>query len=205
MELRPWGWALALGTTSVGWRLTGAVANAATRAAAATDGRGGNPAHSRASGYGTFGRIVAAVEDYIGASGSVSGTDSRDRLLVPDNKGGPGPVDFIGSYELMARAGLVWDRTDQKERDKMRQLWRSLVERFDHGGYMLGTGPLAEAPAGDTIEILEVVKGNGRKHGGILVRASARFVEAYGKTKGHKRGENDLDYTRLPQLIEGRR
>ena len=84
----------------------------------------------------------------------------------------------------MARAGLVWDRTDQKERDKMRQLWRSLVERFDHGGYMLGTGPLAEAPAGDTIEILEVVKGDGKKHGGIHVRASARFVEAYRKTKG---------------------
>ena len=205
VELRPWGWARALGTTSVGWRLTGAVANAATRAAAATDGRGGNPAHSRASGYGTFGRIVAAVEDYIGASGRVSRTDSRDRLLVPDHKGGPGPVDFIGSYELMARAGLVWDRTDQKERDKMRQLWRSLVERFDHGGYMLGTGPLAETLAGDTIEILEVVKGDGRKHGGIRVRASARFVAAYEKTKGGGKGGNGLDYTPLPQLIEGRR
>ena len=205
VELRPWGWGLALGTTTVGWRLTGAVANAAIRAAAATDGRSGNPAHSRASGYGTFGRIVAAVEDYIGASGPVSRSDSRDRLLVPDNKGGPGPVDFISSYEVMARAGLVWDPTDQKQRDKMRQLWSSLVERFDHGGYMLGKVPLAEAPAGDTIEILEVVKGNGKKRGGIHFRASARFVEAYAKTTAGKKGDNGLDHTPLPQLLEGRR
>ena len=202
-ELRPWGWGLALGTASVGWRLTGAVANAATRAAAASDGRTGDPTHSRASGFGTFGRIVAALEDHIGASGRRNDTDSRDRLLVPERTGGPGPVDFITANSLMARAGFVWNPCDKKQANKMRQLWRSMIERFDHGGYILGTGPLAEAPAGDTVEVLDIVKGSGHKAGGIHFRASSRFVEAYAKTKGHRTGDG-LDHTPLPRLLNGR-
>ena len=186
----------------MGWRLTGAVANAATRAAAASDGRTGEPSHSKASGYGTFGRIVAALDDYIGASGRVSDTDSRDRLLVPERTGGPGPVDFISAGDLMARAGLVWDPSDKRQADRMRQTWKSVVERFDHGGYMLGTGPLAEAPAGDTIEVVEVVKGGNRSRaGGIRFRASSRFVEAYGKTKRQRNGDG-LDHTPLPRLFQ---
>ena len=59
---------------------------------------------------------------------------------------------------------------------------------------MLGNHPLAKASAGDTIEIMEVVKGDGKKRGGIRVRASARFVEAYAKTKDRRNG-NSLDYT----------
>ncbi len=205
VELQPWGWAFAKGTASVGWRLTGAVANAATRAAAATDGRTGTPSHSRAGGYGTFGRIVAALDDFIGASGRASKSDSRDRLLVPTRPGGPGPVDFISAAHLMARAGLVWDPADKCQSDRMRQLWRSIVERFDHGGYLLGSGPLAEAPAGDTIEIVEVVQGSNKsKPGGIRFRASSRFVEAYANTKGRNNG-GGLDNTPLPQLFEGRR
>ena len=205
VELRPWGWGLANGTASVGWRLTGAVANAATRAAAASDGRTGTPSHSRAGGYGTFGRIVAALDDFIGASGRASKTDSRDRLLVPTRPGGPGPEGFISAAHLMARAGLVWDPADKCQSDRMRQLWRSIVERFDHGGYLLGSSPLAEAQAGDTIEIIEVVQGSNKSRpGGIRFQASSRFVEAYAKTKGKNNG-GGLDRTPLPRLFEGRR
>ena len=47
----------------------------------------------------------------------------------------------------------------------------------------------AEAPAGDSVEIVSRVRGARGRRGGLLVRASARFVEA----------------ARLAQLPRGRR
>ena len=203
VELRPWGWGFASGAASVGWRLTGAVANAATRAAAASDGRTGEPGHSRAGGYGTFGRIVAALDDFIGASGRVSRTDSRDRLLVPVRRGGPGPVGIITAGDLLARAGLVWDQSDKRQASRARQLWKSTLERFEHGGYILGNGPGSEAPAGDTVEVVEIIKGHGKRPGALRFRASARFVEAYTKVKNRGNG-GGLDHTPLPEVFKQR-
>ena len=127
--------------------------------------------------------------------------------IVPDHTGGPGPVDFIGSYGTDGQGGpsLGPNRPD-------------ITERQDAGAMALPnrnasiTAPTCEAPIhsrknrpATPSQILEVVKGDGLLHGCIRVWASARFIEAYAKTKGRGKGGNGLDYTPLPQLIEGRR
>ena len=172
VRLTSWDWSKAKG---LGWRLTGAVANVNARS-------------TGPQGCGTFARIVAGIEDYINASGPV-GQGGIPELLVAQGKGGPGPVRFIPYPEIMARAGFVWDDSSTSA---MKKLWLDTCNRFEAKGYELPKSqngiPIlnAEAQVGDTIEIVEVVKGNRRGPGGVRVRASARFIE--GRIRASRKG-----------------
>ena len=62
---------------------------------------------------------------------------------------------------------------------RLRERYHNRVQQLRKAGYVVPSGQ-AEAPAGDTIEVVRVVDGRGwGQEGGLLVRASTQFVEAY--------------------------
>ena len=102
-------------------------------------------------------------------------------LLRPVRKGGHGPDTFIPWRALLSLAGEPvpadaepqsgWGRRYRRRVEALTEAGPSSYLVPPHGGV---------APAGDTVEIVQVV--NGRGHGqvaGLWIRASARFCAAY--------------------------
>ena len=170
-----------------GYRLTGALTNQL----------------SRRDKSGSLGRVIAGLEDYIAASGSLGSRDRRSQLLIPEKKGGAGPIsDFIPYPVLLSRSGFSFDMTDPQSSAAIRQLWKRIADRIETNGYLLPRLSV-EAEAGDTIEIVDIVKGTGRQSGGIRVRASARFIEAQ-EIITRARGKNILERVSLESLFDRR-
>lgn len=170
-----------------GYRLTGVLTNQATR----QDKRG------------SLGRLAAGIEDYIAAAPTPA-RDRRSRLLIPDKRGGPGPASELIPYPvLMARAGFYFDLTAERDRDATKKLWQRLCAQLKERGYLLPKIS-AEAEAGDTFEIVEIVKGRpgpGTNLGGVRIRASARFIEAQSKVNW-RQGDRGLTAIPLPRLFD---
>ena len=132
----------------------------------------------RSDRSGSLARLIAGIEDYIAAS---TPTHRIPRLLKPERSGGGGPIsEFIPYPVLLARSGFYFDLTDKRSNDATRQLWQRLKGQIESKGYLLPS-LRAEAEAGDTVEIVSIEKGkptNGGM-GGLIVRASARYIEAH--------------------------
>ena len=179
--VRIWPYSWPKGTAS-GYRLTGTLT-------------GQIPRSDRS---GSFARLIAGIEDYIAAS---TPTHRIPRLLKPERPGGAGPVsEFIPYPVLLARSGFYFDLTDKRSYDATRQLWQRLKGQIESKGYLLPS-PRAEAEAGDTVEIVSIKKGkptNGGM-GGLIVRASARYIEAHEVIR-RKRGKA-LDAVPLHSLF----
>ncbi len=169
-----------------GYRLTGVLANQAIR----QDKRG------------SLGRLAAGIEDFISAAAAPAG-ERRSRLLIPEKKGGPGPrSEFIPYPLLLARSGFYFDLTDKRDLDATKQLWRRLCALLKSKGYVLPRLS-AEAEAGDTFEIVEIVKGRpgpGSHFGGVRIRASARFIEAQ-SIVNRRKIDRGLTAIPLPRLF----
>ena len=73
--------------------------------------------------------------------------------------------------------GDCWDWKDQKADHAARNRWRRMVEALLKANYRIKTFR-GQAKAGDSVEIVEVVRGSRARTAGLRVRASARFVEA---------------------------
>ena len=97
--------------------------------------------------------------------------------LKPVRKGGPGPDVFIPWRNVLRLAG---ERApdDVVASSALRMRYKRRIEALQAAGLLVGG---QAAPAGDTVEIVQVVdgRGKGRMGGGIIVRATDRFVEAY--------------------------
>ncbi|MDE0461744.1 MAG: hypothetical protein OXH93_05030 [Caldilineaceae bacterium] len=101
---------------------------------------------------------------------------------------------------LLARAGFYFDLADKKEYDATKQLWKRLTVALEDKGYLLPRLS-TEAEAGDTFEIVEIVKGNRNGPGGVRIRASARFIEAQSKIN-RRQGDRGLNAIPLPRLFD---
>ena len=115
-------------------------------------------------------------------------------LLRPTRPGGAGPDAFIPWRALLSLAGEPVP-ADAGPKSAWGRRYRRRVDALVAAGYHVpargGVGP-----AGDTVEIVRVVNGQG--HGqaaGLWIRASARFCAAY----------RDQVKTRLPaaRLFDG--
>ena len=173
--IRIWPYEWPKGTTK-GFRLTGALTGQITR----YDRRG------------SFPRLIAGIEDYIGSS---------NHLRQPVRPGGPGqPSEVITYPALLARAGFHFDLTDKKDYNATASLWSRLQNKIEENGYRLSS-LRTEAEAGDTVEIVDIVKGQPKSGGmgGLIVRASARYIEAHERFK--RKRSKALDAVPLSTLF----
>ena len=155
------------------WRLSGGLWRPAIN--------GDAPARGTSSGFwGALARTVDGIEAGL-AWGPTTGSGKGGRLadyLRPTHKGGAGPEVFIPWRNVLRLAGEAAPDGGLDSSGAMRQRYKRRIDALRKAGYVLpGRG---EAEAGDTIEIVRIVDGRGgRREGGIVVRASARFIEAY--------------------------
>ena len=140
---------------------------------------GGIAARARllASGNGSAaGRVVTALEHML-ACGFDGGKVSQLLRPASEKAGGHGSAVPIAWREAMTLAGIAWNWHDKAADEGQRKRWGRIVARLRKAGYMAGS-LAGEAPAGDSIEIVEVVRGSRAHPGGLRFRASARFVAA---------------------------
>ena len=128
------------------------------------------------------GRLVTALEHYLGAYWIGEGRGASPYLRPDGGKGSAGPIARLPWRTVMMLAGYSWDPRDSAADHAMRSRFQRFAARLMHedSGYRVPGGRLrAEAPAGDSVEVLGVERGKGRWRGlGLRFRASARFVEA---------------------------
>ncbi|MYH57153.1 MAG: hypothetical protein F4145_03895 [Boseongicola sp. SB0675_bin_26] len=133
--------------------------------------------------------MIAGIEAAL-TWGPSPGKGSGGRIpdtLTPVRKGGPGPERFIPAWQLLRNSGEAVTEESYRDESKHRQRYRNAVETLKDAGYKCPS-PDKTAPAGDTVEIVKQKSGRGNGTAGLLVRATARFCEAY--AKGQKgRGE----------------
>lgn len=129
------------------------------------------------------GRIVTGLEYRLasGWSGKPNTVAPYLRPEHPRRKGSPGPAVLVSWREAMFGAGDWWDVTDPKEDKAALNRYSRALARLESRGYFVGENLNREAPAGDSVEIVCRQRAARGAHGrptGLLVRASARFVEA---------------------------
>ena len=124
---------------------------------------------------GAAGRLITGIEYRLAAR--FDGKPGIAPDLRPGTKGGAGLPVFLPWRDAMALMGESWDRTDPKADHAARNRWQRMVGSLLKTGYKIATFR-GEAEAGDSVEIVEVVRGSRARPAGLRVRASARFVEA---------------------------
>ena len=141
-------------------------------------------------------RTLAGLESVLAYS-SPAGKGKHGRtpdLLRPTRPGGAGPDAFIPWRALLSLAGEPVP-ADAGPKSAWGRRYRRRVDALVAAGYHVSARG-GVGPAGDTVEIVRVVNGQG--HGqaaGLWIRASARFCAAY----------RDQVKTRLPaaRLFDG--
>lgn len=179
-EMRTYGWELATGQAK-SWRLTGGAVNVVARTKSPGSGRGND--------YGLFSQIIAGMEDIISSSPGI-GKSRTPHLLVRSDVSGAGQPITIDYPTLLARSGFAFDATDDLQWTKTRNTWRRLSERLQRNGYVVRKIS-DEAQAGDTVEVVDFIKGTRGNPGSVKFRASARFVEAQRKAQSPEEGGFD--------------
>ena len=151
--------------------------------------------HGLPVGYwGTAMRAVAGIEAALSWS-ATAGKGRKGRipdLLRPLRRGGPGPERFIEHWRVLRYAGEPVTAESYRTSSGQRMKYNRLIESLNALQYVCPT-PSRPAPAAGTIEITRIVKG-GRGHpGGIMVRATTRFCEAYARGQG-----GEANWTSVP-------
>ena len=141
------------------------------------------------------GRIVSAIEYHLAAHWD--GRPGIAPYLRPARgKAGPGEIESLDWRYIMRAAGFVWDSTDQRRDRNMLETYRRAVARLQSVGYQAPNAGRGAAPAGDAIEIVDVVRANRSRPAGLKVRASDRFVEAARQSVlGHGKGFSSVALT----------
>ena len=112
---------------------------------------------------GLAGRVVTGLEYRIasGYSGK-SGTVASDlRSANARRKAGPGAPVFVTWRHVLRYAGDWWDETDPAQDKAALVRYRRAMATLERRGYFVGASPGAEAPAGDSVEIVNRVTAGG--------------------------------------------
>ena len=126
------------------------------------------------------GRVVTGIEYRLAA-----GWNGHPNTIAPDllpandrRKTGPGRPVEIDWRNVLRYAGEWWDETDPKADKAALECYNRVVATLMRRGYFVPGSLLAEAPAGDSVEIVCRVRAARGRRGGLQVRAAARFVQA---------------------------
>ena len=125
---------------------------------------------------GGYRRLAEGIEAWLAWTAPTGRSKNRriPRALQPvdGKKGNPGPAWRIGWQGVIYLSGEPWpDAADSSAR----RTYQRRVAAFERAGYLVPSKrQSAPAPAGDTWEILRLLRG------AIVVRASSRYVEAVG-------------------------
>ena len=129
---------------------------------------------------GMAGRIITGIEYRLAA-----GWTGRANSVAPDlcpadrrRKASAGPVVELDWRTVLLLAGDWWDKDDSAQDEAANDRYRRAVATLRKRGYFVPGTPRAEAPAGDSVEIVDTIRGHRGQGAGLLVRASARFVQA---------------------------
>ena len=135
----------------------------------------------RATKWGTIERTIAGLEGSLawGPSPGKGRGGRRPDAVVPVRSGGPGPETFVPWWMVLRLAGEKVD-ADADIRGTPGRRYRRRVEDLQQAGYFAPHG--GAAAVGDTVEIVLVARGGRTKSAGLLIRASARWCAAYGKS-----------------------
>ena len=151
--------------------------------------------------WGLPDRIIAGIEAAL-QWGPSPGKGSRGRIpeaLRPVRKGGPGPERFIPNWHVLRLAGEAVTQEDYRTDSAPRRRYMRAVNALEALGYVCSEG--RPAPAGQTVEITRIVHGRGGRQGGLMVRATARFCDAYEKGQ---RGRGEWSSAPLVDVIANR-
>ena len=141
------------------------------------EGGGAAKARAIAGKYGAAGRLITGIEYRLAAKWDGRPGVSPD-LLPASGKAGPGAPVIIPWRECLRLMGSdEWNQAGRKADDAALKRFDRMYARLVDTGYKV-PGPHGEALAGDTVEIVSRSKGGNNHGGGLIVRASARFVAA---------------------------
>lgn len=124
------------------------------------------------------GRIITGIEYRLAAR-----YDGQRFGIAPDLRpqngraAGPGRPVHLPWRHTLHLAGDWWDENDPAAEEAARKRFQRAVAWLCKAGYF-APHPRAEAPAGDSVEVLDVTRGARSRTPTLSVRASARFVEA---------------------------
>lgn len=141
------------------------------------------PGGRKAARWGTLERTVAGIEGAL-LWGSSAGGGRRGRLpdaVRPVRRGGPGAEVIIPWYQLLRLSGehvTPAMLADKEKRATLNRRFNRRIEDLITAGYHCGTHG-EPAPANDTVEIVQRIKGGRHHEAAIKVRATARFCAAY--------------------------
>ena len=147
------------------------------------EGSAAASARVTAGRYGLAGRIITGLEYRLAAGWDGNRNDRRAPLLRPAyGKAGAGPVLEVPWRTVLRLAGDWWDETDARKDRAALERYKRVVNRLEAGAgersyFVLNGAVRKAAPAGDSVEIVRI-RGHRGRPAGLLVRASARFVEA---------------------------
>lgn len=144
-------------------------------------------------------RTLAGFEARLHYSPS-AGRGKRGRTpdaLRPVRRGGPGPEVFVPWRAVLTLAG-EHVLPDAPSHGKAGERYRNRRDALEAADYVVPPRGGA-ARAGDTVEIVRIQRGAGKKPAGMVIRATARYCAVIAN-----RGEG---FTRLPvtRLLEGRK
>ena len=157
------------------WRLSGGLWRP-------MQGPGGGQPGSLGIGYwGLPDRILSGIEaalSWSSSPGKGRGGRTPDALR-PERAGGPGPERIIPAWHVLRLAGENVTADQYRSESAHSHRYRGALQTLQAMGYFCAPGGTAEA--GGTIEIIRAVKGGNGREAALVVRASARFCEAYEK------------------------
>lgn len=136
-----------------------------------------------ASGEGaTMGRVITGLEHFIAAH-YLGGRGLNPNLQPANGKGSAGPAVSLPWRTVQRLAGFTWDESDSRADHAARVRHDRIVRGLRRNGYLLPTrngrpNLRGEAEAGDSVEIVRIVRGARGRLAGLEIRASARFVAA---------------------------
>ena len=134
--------------------------------------------------WATIARTIAGIEAALGygpAAGRGRGGRIPDAFRPANGRSGPGPEIFI-HWQTVLRLSGEHVRLEADGSSTESRRYRDRVEALRKAGYVVGPRQHS-ALAGDTIEIVRAQKGSKVASAGLVVRATARFVEAYKRSR----------------------
>jgi len=168
-------------------------------------GVGGCDTRNRlAASQSAAGMLIDGLETYLYTAWKRQlGTGTGIFVRPATGKTGPGQMVELTLREALWLTGDVFEPT-RSEYNSARKRFGRMLSRLETMGYFLPQGG-TEAPAGDSLEIIDVTRGRRGAEATLRFRASARFVEAarkaYESTKRPDTSQiNTVSLTKLLQV-----